>query len=128
MGTRARDCCLFFFLRLRKNERTRCSIEKAIVAEGMRWVVVLIEEAWRLYLLMHNCAVPYQGNPNYVVVMEGSRAQRRILATSGLARYSAPSVKERAAVKLQATWDGKYQQWLVLWLDNWFKQTIQDKP
>ena len=34
-----------FFLRLRKNERTRCSVEKAIAAEGKRWVAVLIEEA-----------------------------------------------------------------------------------
>ena len=29
-----------FFLRLRKNERTRCSVEKAIAAEGKRWVGV----------------------------------------------------------------------------------------
>ena len=35
------------FLRLRKNERTRCSVEKAIAAGGKRWVAVLIEEAWR---------------------------------------------------------------------------------
>ena len=48
-----------FFLRLRKNERTRCSVEKAIAAEGKRWVGVLIEEAWRLYLLMRHRAVPY---------------------------------------------------------------------
>ena len=41
-----------FFLRLRKNERTRCSVEKAIAAEGKRWVGVLIEEAWRLYFMM----------------------------------------------------------------------------
>ena len=38
-----------FLLRLRKNERTRCSVEKAIAAEGKRWVGVLIEEAWRLF-------------------------------------------------------------------------------
>ena len=50
-----------FFLRLCKNERTRCSVEKAIAAEGKRWVDVLIEEAWRLYLLMRHRAVPYQG-------------------------------------------------------------------
>ena len=49
------------FIRLRKKERTRCSAEKAIAAEGKRWVSVLIEEAWRLYLLMCHRAVPYQG-------------------------------------------------------------------
>ena len=52
-----------FFLRLRKNERTRCSVEKAIAAEGKRWVGVLIEEAWRPYLLMRHHTVPYQGKP-----------------------------------------------------------------
>ena len=72
-----------FFLRLRENERTRRSVEKAIAAEGKRWVGVLIEEAWRLYLLMRHRAVPYQGKPKSVVAVEGSRAQRRILARSG---------------------------------------------
>ena len=76
-----------FFLRLRKNVRTHCSVEKAIAAEGKRWVGVLIEEAWRLYLLMRHRAVPYQGKPKSVVAVEGSRAQCRILARSGLARY-----------------------------------------
>ena len=47
-----------FFLRLHKNERTRCSVEKAIAAQGKRWVAVLIEEAWRLSLLMRHRAVP----------------------------------------------------------------------
>ena len=31
------------FLRVRKNERRRCSVEKAVAAEGKRWVGVLIE-------------------------------------------------------------------------------------
>ena len=59
-----------FFLRLRKNERTRCSVEKAIAAEGKGWVGVLIEEAWRLYSLMRHRAVPYQGKPKSVVAVE----------------------------------------------------------
>ena len=29
-----------FFLRLHKNEQTRCGVEKAIGAEGKRWVAV----------------------------------------------------------------------------------------
>ena len=111
-----------FFLRLRKNERTRCSIEEAIAAEGKRWVGVLIEEAWRLYLLMCHRAVPYQGKPKSVVAIQGSRAQRRILAGSGLARYSAASVKEKAAVRLQTTWNKIHQQSVVLWMDNWYNK------
>ena len=103
-----------FFLRLRKNERTRCSVEEAIAAEGKRWVGVLIVEAWHLYLLMRHCAVPYQGKPKSVIAIEGCRAQRCILARSGLARYSAPSVKQRAAVRLQTTWNKIHQQWGVL--------------
>ena len=111
-----------FFLRLRQNERTRCSVEKAIAAEGRRWVGVLIEEAWRLHLLMRHSAVPYQGKPKSVVAIQGSRAQRRILARSGLARYSAPSMKEKATVRLQTTWNKIHQQWVVLWMDNWYNQ------
>ena len=117
-----------FFLRLRKNERTRCSVEKAIAAEAKRWVGVLIEKAWRLYLLMRHRAVPYQGKPKSVVAVEGSRAQRRILARSGLARYSAPSLKERAAVRLQTTWDKIHQQWVVLWMDNWYNKQFTTNP
>ena len=86
---------LLFVFFLRRNERTCCSVEKATAAEGKRWVAVLMKEAWRLYLLMRHRAVPYQGKRKSVIAIEGSRAQQRILATSGLARYSAPSVKEK---------------------------------
>ena len=68
------------FLRLRTHERTRCSVQKAMAAESKRWVGILIGEAWRLYLLMRHCAVPYQGKPESLIAMEGSRAQGRILA------------------------------------------------
>ena len=117
-----------FFLRLHKNERTRCSVEKAIAAEGKRWVGVLIEEAWRLFLLMRHRAVPYQGKTKSVVAVEGSRAQRRILARSGLARYSAPSLKEKAAVRLQTTWNKIHQQWVVLLMDNWYNKQFTTNP
>ena len=117
-----------FFLRLRKNERTCCSVRKAIAAEGKRSVGALIEEAWRPYLLMRHRAVPYQGKPKSVVVVEGGRAQRRILARSGLARYSAASLKERAAVRLQITWDKIHQQWVVLWMDNWYNKQFTTNP
>ena len=60
--------------------------------------------------------------PESVVAIEGSRAQRRILARSGLARYTAPSVKERAAFKLQTTWNKIHQQWVVLWVGNWYNR------
>ena len=117
-GGRGRAFVVCFFLRLRKNERTCCRVQKAIAAEGKRWVGILIEEAWRFNLLMRHRAVPYQGKPKSVVAIEGSRAQRRILARSGLAQYSAPSVKEKAAVRLQTTWNKIHQQWDVLWMDN----------
>ena len=67
-------------LRLRQNVQTRGSVGKAIAAKGKELVAVLIEEAWRLYVLMHHRAVPYQGKPKSVIVIEGSRAQRRISA------------------------------------------------
>ena len=117
-----------FFLRLRKNERTRCSVEKAIAAEGKRLVGVLIGEAWRLYLLMRHRAVPYQGRPKSVGAIEGSRAQRRILGTSGLGRYSAASVKEMAAVRLRTTLNKIHQQCVVLWMDNWYNKQFTTNP
>ena len=117
-----------FFLRLRKNERTHCSVEKAFAAEGKRCIAVLIEEAWRLYLRMRHRAIPYQAKPTSVIVIEGSRAQRRILARSGLARYSAPSVKERAAVRLQTTWNKIHQQLVVLWMDSWYNKEFTTDP
>ena len=117
-----------FSLRLRKNERTRCSVEKAIAADGKRCVGVLIEEAWCLYLLMRHGAVPYQGKPKSVVAVEGSRAQRRILARSGLAQYSGPWLKEKAAVTLQTTWNKIHQQWVVLWMDNWDNKQFTTNP
>ena len=58
-GDEGAQLLFVFFLRLRKNERTRCSVENAIAAGSKRWVGVLIEEAWRLYLLMRRRAVPY---------------------------------------------------------------------
>ena len=117
-----------FFLPLRKNERTRCSVEKAIAAESKGWVAVLIEGAWHLFLLMRHRAVPYQGKPSSVVAIEGSRAPHRILARSGLARYSAPSLKEKAAVRLQTTCNKIHQQWVVLWMDNWYNKQFTTNP
>ena len=77
---------------------------------------------------MRKRAVPYQGEPKSVVAIEGSRARLRILARSGLARYSAPSVKEKAAVRFQTTWNKMHQQWVVLWMDNWYKKQFTTNP
>ena len=80
------------------------------------------------FLLMRHRAVPYQGKPKSVVAIEGSRAQRRILARSGLARYSAPSLKEKAEVRLQTTCNKIHQQWVVLWMDNSYNKQFTTNP
>ena len=54
--------------------------------------------------------------------------QRRILARSGLARYSAPSLKKEAAVRLQTTWNKIQQQWVVLWMDNAYNKRFTTNP
>ena len=77
---------------------------------------------------MRHRAVPYQGRPKSVVAVEGSGAQRRILARSGLARYSAPSLKEKAAVRLQTTQNKIHEQWVVLWMDNWYNKPFTTNP
>ena len=88
----------------------------------------LIEQSWCLYLLMCHLAVPHFGKLKSVVAIQGSRAQRRILARSSVARYNAPSLKERGAVELQATWDKIHQQWLALWMDNWYNKQVTTNP
>ena len=80
-----------------------------------------------LFVMRHR-VVPYKGKPKSIVAIEGRRAQRRILARSRLARYSAPSVKERAAATLQATWDKIYQRWVMLWMDNWYNKQFTTNP
>ena len=54
--------------------------------------------------------------------------QARILAWSGLARYTAPSVKGRVAVKLQTTWNKIHQQWVVLRMDHWYNKQFTTNP
>ena len=73
-------------------------------------------------------APPRSSIPKSVVAIEGTRAQRRILARSGLPRYSAPSVKEKAVVRLQTTWNKKHHQWVVLWSDNWYNKQFTTNP
>ena len=81
-----------------------------------------------LFLLIRHHAVQYQGKPKSVAAIEGSRAQRGILTRSGLARYSAPSLKEKAAVRLQTTSDKIHLQWVVLWVDNWYNKQFTTNP
>ena len=39
-----------------------------------------------------------------------------------MARYSAPSLKEKDAVSLQTTWNKIHQQWVMLLMDNWYNK------
>ena len=43
-------------------------------------------------------------------------------------RYSAPSLKEEAAVRLQTTWNKIHQQWVVLWMHNWYNKQFTTNP
>ena len=91
-------------------------------------VGVRIEEARHFFLLMRHRAVPYQGKPKSVVAIEGSTGQRDVFARAGLAHYTAPSVKERAALKLQTTWNKIHQQWLLWWMDKWYNKQFTTNP
>ena len=113
-GDEGAGLCFCFFLRLCKNEKN--------VLQGKRWVGFRIEDARHFYLSGRHRAVPYQKKPKSVVAIEPSRAQRDIFARSGLARYTAPSVEERAAVELQTTLNKIYQQWPLLWMDKWYNK------
>ena len=37
-------------------------------------------------------------------------------------------MKERAAVRLQTTWNKIHQQWVVLWMDNWHNKQFTTNP
>ena len=108
----------FFFLRLRKNESTRYSVEKAIAAEGQRWVGLLIEEAWRPFLLMrHRSSV--SGKTKVCCCNRGEQG-----ATAHCSKVKSSAIHRtfsegEVAVKLQTPWDKIYQQWVVSWMDNW---------
>ena len=63
------------FLRLRKNERTRCSIQNTFASEGKRLVDISKQASWApLFVDTCHQATPYQGKPKTVVAIEGSRA------------------------------------------------------
>ena len=37
-------------------------------------------------------------------------------------------MKEKAAVSLQTTWNKTHQQWVVLWMDNWYNKQFTTNP
>ena len=37
-------------------------------------------------------------------------------------------MKEKAAVRLQTTWNKIHQQWVVLWMDNWYNKQFTTNP
>ena len=56
------------------------------------------------------------------------RIRRMTPHLPNLLQYSAPSLKEKAAVRLQTTWNKIHQQWVVLWLDKWYNKQFTTNP
>ena len=37
-------------------------------------------------------------------------------------------MKERAAARLQTTWNKIHQQWVLFWIDNWYNKQFTTNP
>ena len=65
----AAQLVLTFAQRLRFNKRTRHSLPAAKRQEDKRWVRILRQEGWNLYLLMRQRAVPNRKKPgNHTII------------------------------------------------------------
>ena len=99
----AAQLVLTFAQRLRFNKRTRHSLPAAKRQEDKRWVRILRQEGWNLYLLMRQRAVPYREKPGnkkgYL-----TQTERRTKVRLGKADAAADTVDEQAAAALKATW------------------------
>ena len=111
---------LTFAQQLRFNKRTRHSLPAAKRQEDKRWVRILRQEGWILYLFMRQRAVPKRkkaGNTTrYLTQIEG-RTKERL----GQANAAADTMDEQAAAALKATWTLVLASCCVPWIDNWYR-------
>ena len=123
----AAQLVLTFAQRLRFNKRTRHSLPAAKRQEDKRWVRILRQEGWNLYLLMRQRAVPNRkkpGNKTGYLTQTGRRTKVRL----GQADAAANTVDEQAAAALKATWSLVLSSCCVLWIDNWYRAQYTTHP
>ena len=123
----AAQLVLTFAQRLRFNKRTRHSLPAAKRQEDKRWVRILQQEGWNLYLLMRQRAVPNRKKPGNTTGYL-TQTERRTKVRLGQADAAADTVDEQAAAALKATWSLVLSSCCVLWIDNWYRAQYTTHP
>ena len=116
----AAQLVLTFAQRLRFNKRTRHSLPAAKRQEDKRWVRILRQEGWNLYLLMRQWAVPNRKKPGNKTGYL-TQTERRTKVRLGQADAAADTMDKQAAAALKATWSLVLSSCCVLWIDNWYR-------
>ena len=99
----AAQLVLTFAQRLTFNKGTRHSLPAAKRQEDKRWVRILRQESWNLYLLMRQRAVPKRKKPGNKTGYL-TQTERRTKVRLGQADAAADTVDGEAAAALKATW------------------------
>ena len=123
----AAQLVLTFAQQRRFNKRTRHSLPAAKRQEDKRWVRILRQEGWNLYLLMRQRAVPNRkktGNTTEYL----TQTERRTKVRLGQADAAADTVDEQAAAALKATSSLVLSLYCVLWIDNWYREQYTTHP
>ena len=116
----AAQLVLTFEQRHRFNKRTRHSLPAAERHEDKRWVRILRQEGWNLYLLMRQQAVPNRKKPENTAGYL-TQTERRTEVRLGQPAAAADTVDEQALAALKATWPLVLSSCCVLWIDNWYR-------
>ena len=125
----AAQLVLTFVQQLRFNKRTRHSLPAAKRQADKRWVRILRQEGWNLYLLMRQRAVP---NRKKTANTTGylTQTERQTKGRLGQADAAEETVDEQATAALKPTWSPVLSSCCVLWIDNWYRtqyRTHRDK-
>ena len=95
--------------------------------EDKRWVRILRQEGWNLYLLMRQRGVPNRKKPGNKTGYL-TQTKRRTKVRLGQADAAADTVDEQAATALKATWSLVLLSCCLLWIDNWYRAQYTTHP
>ena len=103
------------------------SIGLPYLPNRMRWVRILRQEGWNVYLLMRQRAVPNRKKPGNTTGYL-TQTVRQTKLRLGRADAAADTVDEQAAAALKATWSLVLSSCCVLWIDNWYQAQYTTHP
>ena len=95
--------------------------------EDKRWVRILRQGGWNLYLLMRQRAVPNRKKPGNTTGYL-TQTERRTKVRLGQADTAAHTVDEQAAAAVKATWSLVLSSCCVLWIDIWYRAQYTTHP